>query len=143
MKAAYIRECGPPQNIQYGDLPDPTPSGDQVLVRVKAVAVNPIDTYIRAGGVKMNIPTRTSSVAMWRGSSSKRRPARAFESVIASGGATRVCSVDKAASANLPRSMPRGCIPHRRRSAMKRQPPVRSWVSPRISGSFVVRRSGG
>ncbi len=57
MKAAYIRECGPPQNIQYGDLPDPTPSGDQVLVRVKAVAVNPIDTYIRAGGVKMNIPT--------------------------------------------------------------------------------------
>ncbi|MBL8825743.1 MAG: NADPH:quinone reductase [Planctomycetaceae bacterium] len=57
MKAAFIRECGLPQNIQYGDLPDPTPSGDQVLVRVKAVAVNPIDTYIRAGGVKMNIPT--------------------------------------------------------------------------------------
>jgi NADPH2:quinone reductase len=56
MKAAFIRECGPPQNIQYGELPDPMPTGDQVMVRVKAVAVNPIDTYIRAGGVKMNIP---------------------------------------------------------------------------------------
>lgn len=56
MKAAYIRECGPPTNIQFGELPDPVASGDQVLVRVRAVAVNPIDTYIRAGGVKMNIP---------------------------------------------------------------------------------------
>lgn len=56
MKAALIHAPGPPDNIVYGDLPDPQPIGTQVLVRVKAVAVNPIDTYIRSGAVKMDIP---------------------------------------------------------------------------------------
>lgn len=56
MKAAYIRETGPAEKIVYGDLPTPEPTGSQVLVRVKAVAVNPIDTYLRAGAVKMDLP---------------------------------------------------------------------------------------
>lgn len=56
MKAAFITHTGPPSNIQFGDLPTPEPTGEQVLVRVKAVAVNPIDTYIRGGAVKMNLP---------------------------------------------------------------------------------------
>ena len=56
MKAAYINQTGPADNIQYGDLPTPEPTGSQVLVRVKAVTVNPIDTYIRAGAVKMELP---------------------------------------------------------------------------------------
>ncbi len=56
MKAAYIKQVGPPENITYGDLPTPEPKGAQVLVRVKAAAVNPIDTYIRSGAVKMELP---------------------------------------------------------------------------------------
>src|SRR5262245_9554831 len=56
MKATYINEPGPPENLNYGDLPDPKPTGVQVLVRVEATSVNPIDTYIRAGAVKMQIP---------------------------------------------------------------------------------------
>jgi len=56
MKAAYINQVGPPDSITYGDLPAPEPTGSQVLVRVKAVAVNPIDTYIRSGAVKMQLP---------------------------------------------------------------------------------------
>ncbi len=56
MKAAYIEQTGPPENIVYGDLPDPKPQGKQVLVKVAAVAVNPIDTYIRSGMVKMDLP---------------------------------------------------------------------------------------
>lgn len=56
MKAAYITETGPPEAITYGDLPTPQPRGRQVLVRVGAVSVNPIDTYIRAGLVKMDLP---------------------------------------------------------------------------------------
>ena len=56
MKAAFIRETGPASNITCGDLPTPEPKGAEVLVRVGAVSVNPIDTYIRAGGIKMNIP---------------------------------------------------------------------------------------
>ncbi|MBI1309771.1 zinc-binding dehydrogenase [bacterium] len=51
MKAAFISETGTPDVIQYGDLPDPTPQAGEVLVRVGAVAVNPIDTYIRSGAV--------------------------------------------------------------------------------------------
>lgn len=49
MKAAYINEFGTADNIVYGDLPDPEINADQVLVRTTAVAVNPIDTYIRGG----------------------------------------------------------------------------------------------
>jgi NADPH2:quinone reductase len=56
MKAAYIQQPGPPECIQFGDLPRPTAAGKQVLVKVAAVAVNPIDTYIRSGAVKMDLP---------------------------------------------------------------------------------------
>jgi NADPH2:quinone reductase len=53
MKAAYIRRTGPPEVIEYGDLPDPKHAPTQVLVEVGAVAVNPIDTYLRGGAVTM------------------------------------------------------------------------------------------
>lgn len=56
MKAAYINQVGPPENIQYGDLPTPTPTGSQVLVKVGAVAINPIDTYIRNGANYWELP---------------------------------------------------------------------------------------
>jgi NADPH2:quinone reductase len=56
MKAAYIEQPGPPENIVYGDLPQPVPKPGQVLVRVKAVSVNPVDTYIRSGMIKVNLP---------------------------------------------------------------------------------------
>ena len=56
MKAAYINQPGPPENIIVGELPTPEPTGSQVLVRVAAAALNPIDTYIRSGTIKMDIP---------------------------------------------------------------------------------------
>ncbi len=56
MKAAYIDHTGPPEAIQYGDLPVPEPTGSQVLVRVAAVAVNPVDTYIRSGAIAFDLP---------------------------------------------------------------------------------------
>jgi NADPH2:quinone reductase len=56
MKAAYIQQTGPPQNIVFGDLPPPQPGPGQCLVKVGAVSVNPIDTYIRAGLVPMKLP---------------------------------------------------------------------------------------
>lgn len=56
MKAAYLEETGAPEVIQFGDLPQPTPAEGEVLVRVGAGSLNPIDTYIRAGTVKMELP---------------------------------------------------------------------------------------
>jgi NADPH2:quinone reductase len=56
MKAAYIEQTGPPDNIIFSDLPKPKPAEDQVLVKVKAVAVNPVDTYIRSGLYPLDLP---------------------------------------------------------------------------------------
>ncbi len=56
MKAAYIEQPGPPENIIFGELPTPTPQAAEVLVRVSAVSVNPIDTYIRAGAKYWPLP---------------------------------------------------------------------------------------
>ena len=56
MKAAYIEKTGTIDQIRYGDLPKPKATGIQVLVRVKAVSVNPVDTYIRAGTLSMELP---------------------------------------------------------------------------------------
>lgn len=53
MYAAYINQPGPAESLQYGELPTPVPGPGQVLVSIAASAVNPIDTYIRAGVVKM------------------------------------------------------------------------------------------
>ena len=57
MKAAYIEHVGPPEAIRYGELPTPTVGPSDVLVRVSAVAVDPVDTYIRSGKLPMKLPT--------------------------------------------------------------------------------------
>ncbi len=56
MKAAYIEAPGPPEAIHYGDLPTPEPKAGEARVRVAAVAVNPIDLYIRSGAVPADLP---------------------------------------------------------------------------------------
>ena len=56
MKAAFIQEQGGPDKIEYGELPTPIPGAGQALIRIRAVSVNPIDTYIRGGIIPMPIP---------------------------------------------------------------------------------------
>ena len=56
MKAAFIEQTGGCEEIQFGELPDPSPASNEVLVRISAASVNPIDTYIRGGMVDMQLP---------------------------------------------------------------------------------------
>jgi NADPH2:quinone reductase len=56
MKAAYINQTGTPDVIIYGDLPTPKPTRRQCLIKVAAVDVNPIDTYIRSGAIPAKLP---------------------------------------------------------------------------------------
>lgn len=55
MWAAWIDELGGPERIRYGELPVPQPGLTDVLVRVEAVAVNPVDTFVRSGAFRTPI----------------------------------------------------------------------------------------
>lgn len=52
MKAVRIHEYGAPEVLRYEDAPRPEPGTGEVLVRVRAAALNPVDWKIRAGYVK-------------------------------------------------------------------------------------------
>jgi NADPH2:quinone reductase len=56
MNAAFIETTGSPDVIRVGELPTPKPGQGEVLVRVGASSLNPIDLYIRAGTVAMPLP---------------------------------------------------------------------------------------
>jgi len=47
MKAYGITEAGGPEKLKLLELPIPTPTGRDLLVRVKAVATNPVDCKVR------------------------------------------------------------------------------------------------
>jgi len=49
MKAIRIHEFGAPSVMKLEEVPDPVAAHNQVVVRVKAIGVNPVDTYIREG----------------------------------------------------------------------------------------------
>jgi len=57
MKAAFISQPGPADQIQISDVAIPRPGPEQVRIRVHAASVNPIDTYVRSGVVAMDLPS--------------------------------------------------------------------------------------
>ncbi|HET9107074.1 MAG TPA: alcohol dehydrogenase catalytic domain-containing protein, partial [Steroidobacteraceae bacterium] len=53
MKAVRIRSFGGPEVLELADVEKPTPKDDEVLIRVRAASVNPVDYKIRSGGYPM------------------------------------------------------------------------------------------
>ena len=49
MKAIRVHEFGSPEVMRLEEAPALKPGPRQVLVRVKAIGVNPVDAYIRSG----------------------------------------------------------------------------------------------
>ncbi len=56
MKAVRIHEFGGPEVLRYEDIPDPKPRKDQVLIRVKACALNHLDLWVRKGTPGVTLP---------------------------------------------------------------------------------------
>jgi NADPH2:quinone reductase len=49
MKAIRVQEFGGPEVLRFEEVPTPEVRADEVLVRMHAIGVNPVETYIRAG----------------------------------------------------------------------------------------------
>ena len=49
MKAAVYTRCGPPDVVQIKDVEKPVPKDDEVLIRVRAASVNPVDWHFMRG----------------------------------------------------------------------------------------------
>ena len=58
MNAARIHEFGEPSVLRYEEAPAPAPAGDQILIRVQAAGINPVDGKIRSGnfGFRPELP---------------------------------------------------------------------------------------
>jgi NADPH:quinone reductase-like Zn-dependent oxidoreductase len=62
MKAVVLHEYGPANNLKYEDVPDPIPAEGEVLVRLAATSVNPIDYKMRSGAAKAHYPVEFPAI---------------------------------------------------------------------------------
>lgn len=56
MKAVRIHRFGGPERLKYEEVPRPEPGPGEVLIRVHASGVNPVDWKIREGAFKSRLP---------------------------------------------------------------------------------------
>jgi len=56
VKALYFMEHGGPEVLRYDDVPEPEPGPGQALIRVKCVALNHLDIWIRKGLPGLELP---------------------------------------------------------------------------------------
>ena len=56
MKAVRVHNYGGPEVLRFEDAPRPTPGSGELLIRVHAASVNPIDWKIRAGYMNITFP---------------------------------------------------------------------------------------
>jgi NADPH:quinone reductase-like Zn-dependent oxidoreductase len=58
VKAAIFKQHGGPEVLEYADVPDPRIRADEVLIEVKACALNHLDIFVRGGlpGIEIPLP---------------------------------------------------------------------------------------
>jgi len=63
MKAIFFEQHGEIDVLKYADLPDPTPAPGEALIKIKAVALNHLDIWVRRGwkGLSVTMPHITGS----------------------------------------------------------------------------------
>src|SRR5947207_7863793 len=65
MKAIRIHEFGGTEVLKYEDAPIPKPAPDEVLIKIHASGVNPIDWKIREGHAKGTFPINFPLIPGW------------------------------------------------------------------------------
>ena len=65
MKAIRIHEYGGPEVLQYEDVVVPTPGAGELLIKVQAASVNPLDWKTRAGYLKGLFPHTLPFILGW------------------------------------------------------------------------------
>jgi NADPH:quinone reductase-like Zn-dependent oxidoreductase len=65
MKAVRIHEYGGPEVLKYEDAPRPQPAAGEVLIRVHAAGVNPVDRGVRSGFLKERIKYALPMIPGW------------------------------------------------------------------------------
>lgn len=56
MRAIVVKEFGGPEVMRVEEVPAPAPGPGQVLVRIRAAGINPVDTYVRSGTYAVKPP---------------------------------------------------------------------------------------
>jgi NADPH2:quinone reductase len=56
MKAMVLEKFGGPENFQWKDWPTPEVKQGEMLIRIQAVSVNPVDYKMRAGHLPIPLP---------------------------------------------------------------------------------------
>jgi NADPH:quinone reductase-like Zn-dependent oxidoreductase len=62
MKAVVMNEYGGPQVLKFTDYPDPTPGPGEVMIKVAAASINPIDLLQRSGATKDFFPVELPGI---------------------------------------------------------------------------------
>ena len=62
MKAMQYRDYGPPDRLQIAEVPMPEPGPTQLLVKVLATSVNPVDWKLHTGQYRRIMPVRFPSI---------------------------------------------------------------------------------
>jgi NADPH:quinone reductase-like Zn-dependent oxidoreductase len=74
MKAIRIHEFGGPEVLELEDIEVPKPAEDEVLIKVYASSVNPVDQKIFAGEAEEKFPTKFPLTIGWDVSGVSLRP---------------------------------------------------------------------